>query len=88
MTITTNINKFIDYIEDVYCSLNIYRAIIIVKNNNEATILHDNLIKYNHIPLIIDDKNNINYNYRLFIIYDINILKEFNKNFYNFIAVY
>lgn len=88
MTITTNINKFIDYIEDVYSSLNIYRAIIIVKNHNEASILHDNLIKYSHMPLIIDNKNNINYNYRLFIIYDINILKEFNKNFYNFIAVY
>lgn len=82
------INKFIDYIENIYSTINIHRAIIIVNNDYEASILSDCLIKNNHTPIIVNNKNNINYDYRLFIIYDINNLKNFNKNLYNFIAVY
>ena len=82
------INKFIDYIENIYSTINIHRAIIIVNNYYEASLLSDCLIKNNHAPIIVNNINNINYDYRLFIIYDINNLKNFNKNFYNFIAVY
>jgi len=83
------INKFIDYIENIYMTINIHRAIIIVKNDYEALELNDCLIKNNHTPLIINSHiNNINYDYRLFIISDINNLKKFNKNLYNFIAIY
>jgi hypothetical protein len=82
------INKFIDYIENIYSTINIHRAIIIVNNDYEASILYDCLTKNNHTPIIVDNNHNINYDYRLFIISDINNLKNFNKNLYNFIAVY
>jgi len=36
---------FIDYIENLYQSLDIYRAIILVKNNNDIKLLLSDLKK-------------------------------------------
>lgn len=81
---------FIDYIENLYESLNIYRAIIVTNINVDLLNLSSELIEKNHNPIIINESNysNINYNYRLFIINDIKYLTKFNKNYYNLIIIY
>lgn len=80
---------FIDYIENLYQSLDIYRAIILVKNNNDIKLLLSDLKKNNHNPLIItNETNEINYNYRLFIINNFNIIQKFKKDSFNLIIVY
>jgi len=81
---------FIDYIENLYESLNIYRAIIVTNINVDLLNLSLELIEKNHNPIIINESNysNINYNYRLFIINDIKYLTKFNKNYYNLIIIY
>jgi hypothetical protein len=83
-----NLSNFIDNLEYIYHNLNIYRGIIININLNNQDILIDKLKEYNHLPLIINNQNDINYDYRLFIINDISLLSFLNKNNYNFIAIY
>jgi hypothetical protein len=85
-----NINKFVDYLEYTYSMINIYRAIIIINNitDNELLLLEQQLKNKNHNPIIVKNNNDINYDYRLFIIKDILLLNNFNKDNYNFIAVY
>jgi hypothetical protein len=83
-----NLSNFIDNLEYIYHNLNIYRGIIININLNNQDILIDKLKEYNHLPLIINNQNDINYDYRLFIINDISLLSFLNKNDYNFIAIY
>ena len=85
-----NINKFVDYLEYTYSMINIYRAIIIINNitDNELLLLEQQLKNKNHNPIIVNNNSDINYDYRLFIIKDILLLNNFNKDNYNFIAVY
>lgn len=85
-----NINKFVDYLEYTYSMINIYRAIIIINNitEHELLLLEQQLKNKNHNPIIVNHDNDINYDYRLFIIKDILLLNNFNKDNYNFIAVY
>jgi len=84
-----NIKKFVDYIENIYQLINIYRGIIIVNNKkDEILLLEEELKNKNHNPKIIKNNDDINYNYRLFIISDITLLNNFNKDNYNFIAIY
>lgn len=81
----------IDKIEQIYKSINIYRSIIIANaNEKQETLLQlqEELENNNHSPLIITNKNQINYNYRIFIITDINLLSFFDKNSYNLIIIY
>jgi hypothetical protein len=81
----------IDKIEQIYKSINIYRSIIIANaNEKQETLLElqEELENNNHSPLIITNKNQINYNYRIFIITDINLLSFFDKNSYNLIIIY
>jgi len=78
--------NFIDYIEDLYQSINIHRAIILTNKN--LYNLKKDLINNNHSPIIINNNSYINYNYRLFLINDINLLDKFKKNSYNIIIIY
>ena len=88
MDINNYLLSFISNFEYIYHNLNIYRAIIINNNINSQELLITKLKEYNHSPLIINNQNDINYNYRLFIINDISLLSLLNKNNYNFIAIY
>lgn len=83
-----DLSTFIFNFEYMYHNLNIYRAIIINNTLNNQEFLIEKLKEYNHSPLIINNINDINYDYRLFIINDISLLSLFNKNNYNFIAIY
>lgn len=83
-----NIMKFVEYLEYTYSIINIYRAIIIINNENELLLLEEQLKNKNHNPLFVNNYNDINYNYRLFIIKDLQLLNNFNRDNYNFIAVY
>lgn len=81
----------INKIEQIYKSINIYRSIIIASANEKQENLlelQEELKNNNHSPLIITNKNQINYNYRIFIITDINLLPFFDKNSYNLIIIY
>ena len=73
----------IDKLNYLYKSIDIYRAIIIIDNYNNDLI--KDLKNNDYQPLIIKKKEDIDYNYRLFIINDINLLQDFNKNNYNLI---
>ncbi len=85
---------FINYIENLYQSLDIYRAIIIINTDNNTDNNNDNdLIKElknkNHEPLLITDEIiEIDYNYRLFIVKNPQNLYKFKKNSYNLIIIY
>ncbi len=78
--------NFIDYIENLYQSLNIYRAIII--SNKNLFNIKKELINNNHLPIIINNNSYINYDYRLFLINDIKLLSKFKKDSYNIIIIY
>jgi hypothetical protein len=78
--------NFIDYIESLYQTINIHRAIIII--NRDIKEIQEELLKKNHIPIIINNNSIINYDYRLFLINDINLLSKFKKNSYNIIIIY
>lgn len=73
----------IDKLNYLYKSIDIYRAIIIIDNYTNDLI--KDLENNDYQPLIIKKKEDIDYNYRLFIINDINLLQDFNKNNYNLI---
>lgn len=75
---------YIDYIENLYQSMNIHRALIIVNNNNIEKIEKD-LIKKDHSPIRIDNNSLIDYDYRLFLLNDIELISKFEKNSYNLI---
>jgi hypothetical protein len=75
---------YINYIEKIYESINIHRAIIIVNDNNIEKI-EEELIKNNHIPIRIDNNSLIDYDYRLFLLTDIELISKFEKNSYNLI---
>jgi len=79
--------SFIDYIENLYQTLDIYRAIIILNNNQNLNNLINDLKSKNHNPIIINNPF-IDYNYRLFIINNPNNLNKFQKNSYNLIIIY
>jgi len=83
-----NLSIFIKNIEEIYENINIYRMIIIINNNIKEIELIKELKDKNHIPIIINNINDIDYNYRLFIIKDIRLLSFVNKKYYNFIAIY
>ena len=88
--IYNNIHQFINNIEEIYKTINIYRGIIIIDNNkqNELLLLKDELINNNHNPIIVNHLHDINYNYRLFILTNINLLSKIKIENYNFIAIY
>lgn len=77
-------NIIMDYIENLYECMNIYRAIIIVNDNNIEKLEKD-LIKKNHCPIRINSNSLINYDNRLFLLTDINLISKFEKNSYNVI---
>jgi len=79
----------IDKLEIIYKTIDIYRSIIITDDNQETLerLIKDLEDKY-HSPLLIRNKEEINYNYRLFIITNINLLPIFDKNSYNLIIIY
>ena len=85
-----NIKKFVDFLDYTYSMINIYGAIIIINNfnDNELLLLEEQLKNKNHNPIFVKNNNDINYDYRLFIIKDILLLNNFNRDNYNFIAVY
>lgn len=89
-------SSFIDYIENLYNTLDIHRAIIVLSNvnnneNDEENQLINELKYKNHSPIIITDdinKDEINYDYRLFIIKNPYNLYKFKKDSYNLIIIY
>lgn len=85
-----NIVNFINNLEKIYENINIYRAIILINDikKEELLLLENELKKNNHNPLIINNKYDINYNYRLFIIKDISIINNLKKENFNFIFIY
>jgi len=87
--------NFIDYLENIYQTEDIYRAIIVITgitettNNNKIQNLIKDLKIKNHEPILITDEiNEIDYNYRLFIITKLDYLHKFKKNYYNQIIIY
>lgn len=80
-------STLITRIEHIYECVNIYRAIILLTNteDNKITHLYNQLCLHNHNPLIITAEPDINYDYRLFIIKDIDLLDKFSKDSYNLI---
>jgi len=78
---------FIDYIESLYQSLDIYRAVILVKDCATIPFISNELKNRYHNPVVINDSTVINYDYRLFIIDNIDNLCKFTKNSYNLIIV-
>jgi len=81
--------SFIDKIEKLYEEINIKRAIILMINNKPEKIneIYRQLLYKNHSPVIIDEISVIDYNYRLFIINDIDLLDKFEKESYNIIII-
>lgn len=77
----------VDYIENLYQSLDIYRAIILVHDYNSISQISNELKNKYHNPMIINDSTVINYDYRLFITDNIDNLCKFTKNSYNLIIV-
>ena len=80
--------NFIETIEYIYETLDIYRAIIIANNDNELNELFISLRNKDHNPIIVNRNSQIDYNYRLFLIKDINLINFFNKKKYNHIFIY
>lgn len=78
---------FIDYIENLYQSLDIYRAVILVKDCASIPYISNELKNRYHNPIVINDSTIINYDYRLFIIDNIDNLCKFTKNSYNLLIV-
>jgi hypothetical protein len=78
---------FIDYIESLYQSLDIYRAVILVKDCASIPYISNELKNKYHNPVVINDSTVINYDYRLFITDNIDNLCKFTKNSYNLIIV-
>jgi len=78
---------FIDYIESLYQSLDIYRAVILVKDCASIPYISNELKNKYHNPVVINDTTIINYDYRLFIIDNIDNLCKFTKNSYNLIII-
>lgn len=78
---------FIDYIENLYQSLDIYRAVILVKDCASIPYISNELKNKYHNPVVINDTTIINYDYRLFIIDNIDNLCKFTKNSYNLIII-
>jgi len=78
---------FIDYIESLYQSLDIYRAVILVKDCASIPYISNELKNKYHNPIVINDTTIINYDYRLFITDNIDNLCKFTKNSYNLIIV-
>lgn len=78
---------FIDYIESLYQSLDIYRAVILVKDCATIPFISNELKNKYHNPVVINDSTIINYDYRLFITDNIDNLCKFTKNSYNLIIV-
>lgn len=78
---------FIDYIENLYQSLDIYRAVILVKDCASIPYISNELKNRYHNPIVINDNTIINYDYRLFIIDNIDNLCKFTKNSYNLLIV-
>jgi hypothetical protein len=78
---------FIDYIESLYQSLDIYRAVILVKDCASIPYISNELKNKYHNPVVINDTTIINYDYRLFITDNIDNLCKFTKNSYNLIIV-
>lgn len=83
---------FIDYLENLYESINIFRAIIIISDSNyNYNNLINELKDKNHSPIFINNyinKNDINYDYRLFIINDIENLYKIKRDSYNLIIIF
>ena len=73
----------------IYKKYSIYRAFIIALDIDEVNILIKLLKKKDHNPIYIDNLEDINLNYKLYIItinnYN-NIINNIEKNNYNFIA--
>lgn len=86
--IQSNIDNFVSDIENLYNSISIYRSIIITNNYDESSVIYDKLCNLNHNPYIF--YNNIDYNYRLFIVckndFDI-FIKNINENSYDYICI-
>lgn len=84
-----NIKKFIDDIENMYNTISIHRAIIIVKNISDVYFITQILKKFDHSPVYLE-KPSLNENNRLFIttIDHLDIIKLIDKKLYNFIASY
>ena len=78
---------FIDYIESLYQSIDIYRAVILVKDCTTIPFISNELKNKYHNPIVINDSTVINYDYRLFIIDNIDNLCKFTQNSYNLIIV-
>jgi hypothetical protein len=78
--------NIIDYIEELYQTVNIHRALIITDKNINK--LKEKLLYNNHTPIIIDENSIIDYNYRLFLLSDLNLIDKFKKNSYNIIIIY
>lgn len=81
-------DNFINSIENIYQIMNIHRAIIIINNINNLSIIINRLKENNHNPIIINENSRVNYNYKLFIIENEKLLYKFNKNKYNLIIIY
>lgn len=90
MILLNNINtvNFIFDLEQIYKKYSIYRAIIIALNLLEVNLINKLLEKYDHNPLYIENINDINLNYKLYIITldNYNLIDNIDKNNYNFIA--
>jgi len=78
---------FIDFIESLYQSMDIYRAVILVKDCASIPYISNELKNKYHNPVVINDTTIINYDYRLFITDNIDNLCKFTKNSYNLIIV-
>lgn len=83
-----NTVNFIFDLEQIYKKYSIYRAIIIALNLLEVNLINKLLEKYDHNPLYIENTNDINLNYKLYIITldNYNLINNIDKNNYNFIA--
>ena len=81
--------NFIYNLDEIYKNNSIYRAFIIVNNLNNVKILTNILKNKDYDPIYIDNINNIDKNYRLYIILldNIYIIKSFDKDEYNLVAV-
>lgn len=79
---------FIDYIEHLYQSMDIYRAVILVEDSTTIPYISNELKNKCHNPIVVNDTTTvINYDYRLFITDNIDNLCKFTQNSYNLIIV-
>lgn len=86
-----SITSFVKNIEEAYHNITIYRSIIITCDDIETSLLSKKLEILNHDTYcIFNDDDDINYNYRMFIINKIlfeKFLKKINKEAFNFIGI-